>query len=159
MTVSVRLEPMTADQYASYRTSAESHYAESVAGSGAMSLENARAKAAEDFARLLPDGLDTEGHELFTAYDGDDPVGMLWLHFDRKPDGEHVFGYDFSVREELRRHGYGKAVMVAAEQLCRDRGVLSVGLSVFGNNTGARALYEQMGYEATSIQMRKWLSR
>jgi hypothetical protein len=33
-----------------------------------------------------------------------------------------------------------------------------VGLSVFGNNTGARALYEQMGYEATSIQMRKWLS-
>jgi ribosomal protein S18 acetylase RimI-like enzyme len=149
---------MTVGQYAEYRVGAETHYAESVAGSGSMSLENARQKAADDFARLLPDGLATEGHELFTVYDGDDPVGMLWLHFERKPDGEHAFGYDFSVREDLRRHGYGRAVMVAAERLCRDRGVLSVGLNVFGNNTGARALYEQMGYEPTSIQMRKWLS-
>jgi GNAT superfamily N-acetyltransferase len=84
---------------------------------------------------------------------------MLWLHLEQKSDGLHAFGYDFSVRDELRRQGYGRAVMVAAEAVCRDRGVVSVGLNVFGFNEGARALYEQMGFETAAILMRKQLER
>jgi GNAT superfamily N-acetyltransferase len=157
MTVSVRLEPMTQDQFTAYRAVAEADYAEGIARSGAMSEASARLKATADFARLIPGGLGTADHHFFTAYDGGDQVGMLWLHIEQKPDGAHAFGYDFSVREDLRRSGYGRAIMVAAEQLCRERGVLSVGLSVFGFNAGAQALYEQMGFEVTTTQMRKWL--
>lgn len=82
---------------------------------------------------------------------------MLWLHLEQKSDGPHAFGYDFEVREELRRKGYGRAIMQTAEQVCRELGVVSVGLSVFGFNLGARALYEQMGYEVAAIKMRKRL--
>ena len=62
-----------------------------------------------------------------------------------------------AVREELRRSGYGRAIMVAAEDECRALGVVSVGLNVFGHNRGAQALYEQMGFEVTGIQMSKRL--
>lgn len=156
-TPAVRLEPMTEEQYAAYRLHAEDSYAEGIHRSGAMSLEDARAKSAEDYARLLPDGLATEGHRLWTAYDGDLEVGVLWLAFKDTSEGVSAFGYDFEVREDLRRHGYGRSMMLAAEQVCRELGVVQVGLSVFGDNLGAQSLYEQMGFEVASIQMVKRL--
>ncbi len=152
-----KLEPMTDEQYLRYRQRAEAKYAQDIADSGAMPLPEAQEKAREDYERLLPDGLATEGHRLWTAYDGDDEVGMLWLHLEQKSDGLHAFGYDFEVREDLRRKGYGRAIMQTSEQVCRELGVVSIGLNVFGFNLGARALYEQMGYEVTAIKMRKRL--
>jgi ribosomal protein S18 acetylase RimI-like enzyme len=71
--------------------------------------------------------------------------------------GATAFGYAFEVREEMRRQGYGRAVMVAAEQECRNRGVVAVRLNVFGFNRGAQALYEQMGFEVTNVLMTKRL--
>jgi ribosomal protein S18 acetylase RimI-like enzyme len=162
--VAVRLEPMTEEQYVEYRAAAEVDYGRNIAASGAMVEADARERAAEDFARLLPDGLSSEGHVFFSAYDAaTDPgqdgeaVGMLWLHLEQKSDGWHAFGYDFEVREDLRRQGYGRAVMVAAEQECRARGVVAVRLNVFGFNRGAQALYEQMGFQVTNVLMTKRL--
>lgn len=154
---SVRLEPMTREQYDAYRAVAEDEYAESIARSGSMPEEEARRKSTEDFARILPDGFDSEGHLFWTAYDGDRDVGMLWLKLEDSSEGTTAFGYDFAVKPELRRSGYGRAIMAAAEDECRRRGVVSVGLNVFGDNLGAQALYEQMGFEVTAIQMRKRL--
>lgn len=156
-TPTVRLEPMTEEHYAVYRARAEVTFAEEIAASGAMSIDDARAKSAEDFANLLPDGLATEGNRLWTAYDGDLEVGVLWLAFKESGEGLTAFGFDFEVREDLRRHGYGRAIMLAAEQVCLDLGVVRVGLSVFGNNLGAQALYEQMGFQVSAIQMTKRL--
>ncbi|MEH1057400.1 GNAT family N-acetyltransferase [Micromonospora sp. CPCC 206171] len=153
----IRLEPMTEARYARYRERAEVDYADSIAASGLLPPAEAREKARRDYARLLPDGLRTEGHRLCTAYAGDDEVGVLWLHLEPRSDGLHAFGYDFEVRADLRRRGHGRAMMRAAEQLCRELGVVSIGLNVFGHNLGARALYEQMGYEITSVQMVKRL--
>ncbi|WP_432900491.1 GNAT family N-acetyltransferase [Micromonospora matsumotoense] len=153
----LRLEPMTDEQYLRYRERAEEDYAQNIAASGAMPLPEAQEKARQQYQELLPDGLATEGHRLWTAYDDADEVGMLWLHLEQKSDGLHAFGYDFEVREELRRQGYGRAIIEAAERLCREWGVVAIGLSVFGFNSGARALYEQMGFEVTAIRMAKRL--
>ncbi len=158
--VSVRLEPMSRDEYDAYRVTAERDYADSFRDSGALPEAEAVERAAGDYARILPDGFDTEGHLFWTAYDaagGDGAVGMLWLHLRPTSEGLTAFGYDFAVREELRRSGYGRAIMVAAEAECRALGVVSVGLNVFGHNRGAQALYEQMGFDVTGIQMSKRL--
>jgi ribosomal protein S18 acetylase RimI-like enzyme len=148
---------MTREEYDAYRVLAEDEYAESIARSGLMPEAEARRKSTEDFARILPDGFDSEGHLFWTAYDGDRDVGMLWLKLEDSSEGTTAFGYDFAVKPELRRSGYGRAIMAAAEDECRRRGVVSVGLNVFGDNLGAQALYEQMGFEVTAIQMRKRL--
>ncbi|SCL67541.1 Acetyltransferase, GNAT family [Micromonospora peucetia] len=148
---------MTDEQYLRYRQQAETNYARNISDSGAMPVQEAQQKAQEEYAKLLPDGLATPDHHLWTAYDGDDEVGMLWLHVEQKSDGAHAFGYDFEVRADLRRKGHGRAMIEAAEKWCREEGVVSIGLSVFGFNLPARTLYEQMGFEATAIQMRKRL--
>jgi ribosomal protein S18 acetylase RimI-like enzyme len=148
---------MTREEYDAYRVLAEDEYAESIARSGLMPEAEARRKSREDFARILPDGFDSEGHLFWTAYDGGRDVGMLWLKLEHSSEGTIAFGYDFAVKPELRRSGYGRAIMAAAEDECRRRGVVSVGLNVFGDNLAAQALYEQMGFQVTAIQMRKRL--
>ncbi|KAB1152048.1 GNAT family N-acetyltransferase [Micromonospora sp. AMSO12t] len=153
----LRLEPMTAEQYLRYRRRAEASYAQHIAESGALPAPEAERKAQEDYATLLPDGLATPGHHLWTVHDGDDEVGMFWLHVEQKSDGPHAFCYDVEVRPEVRRRGHGRAMFQAVEQRCREWGVVSIGLSVFGFNLPARRLYEQLGFEATAIQMRKRL--
>jgi GNAT superfamily N-acetyltransferase len=149
---------MSEEQYAEFRERNELSYATNIAASGAMPLPEARRKSAEDHQRLLSDGLRTPGHYLWTAYEGDQPVGDLWLHVEAKSDGLHALGYAFEVRQELRRRGYGRAITLAAEQKCREMNVVSIGLTVFGFNRAAQSLYEDLGFEVTAIQMRKRMS-
>jgi len=147
----VELRPMTPERYRSFRVDQEASYARNIEQSGAFGAAQARAKAADDFARLLHAGLGTPGHRIWTGHDADGTeVGVLWVHLADRSDGTEAFGYDFEVREDLRRHGYGRAMMLAAEDLLRGIGVVTVGLSVFGFNDGARALYEQQGFTVTS---------
>ncbi|WDZ84916.1 GNAT family N-acetyltransferase [Micromonospora cathayae] len=153
----LRLEPMTEEQYARYSARAEADYAQSIVASGAMALPEATEKARADYRRLLPDGLGTAGHRLWTVYDGDVEVGLAWVGTERKSDGPHAFVYDVEVHEGLRRRGYGRGIMQAVDRWCREAGVVAVGLNVFGHNTGARALYEELGYQVVSVQMRKLL--
>ena len=89
----VRLEPMSDQEYAEFRERSEVSYAAEIAASRAVPLPEARRQAAEDHERLLPEGVRTPGHYLWTAYEGDEPVGDLWLHVETKPDGLHAFGY------------------------------------------------------------------
>lgn len=154
---SVRLVPMTPERFATYRQSAESAYADDIAASGMLPRREAVEKAAADFDQSLPEGVDTPDHQLWVAMDADEEVGVIWLGFVEKSDGLHAFGYDFLVTASRRRRGYGRAIATAALDVCRGRGVVEVGLSVFGFNAGARALYEQLGFEVTSTQMRKRL--
>ena len=149
----VDLRDMTPAEYAVFRPHLEQDYAANIAASGAKSDEEARVKAADDLDRLLPDGLATAGHRLWTAYDGTDAVGVVWVQLQDRSDGLHAFGYELEVREDLRRRGYGRAVVAAAFRACRDLGVQTVGLSVFGFNAGARALYEELGFRLTAQTM------
>jgi ribosomal protein S18 acetylase RimI-like enzyme len=148
---------MTDEQYRAYRDTAEDGYAKHIAESGLMAWPDAVQKASEDFTRLLPDGLATADSYLWTAYDGAAEVGMLWLLIETRSDGRRAFVGDVRVRAEVRRRGYGEAIMTAAEALGRERGATTIALNVFGNNVGARALYEGLGYETTAVQMRKLL--
>jgi GNAT superfamily N-acetyltransferase len=128
----VHLEPMSDEEYAEFRERSEVSYAAQIAASRAVSLPEARRHAAEDHERLLPEGVRTPDHYLWTAYEGGEPVGHLWLHVETKPDGRDAFGYGIEVRPELRRRGYGRAITAAAEQKCGEMNVVSIGLTVFG---------------------------
>jgi ribosomal protein S18 acetylase RimI-like enzyme len=148
----VRLEPMTEDEYKPWRAEGEAHYARSVAAAGA-SAQDAVRNAAETYARLLPDEFATPDHHFWYAYDGDRRVGFLWV----KVTGATAFVYNVAVEEDVRRRGYGRAIMLAAERWCHDRGLTSIGLHVFAHNAGARALYEQLGFTETGRNMAKEL--
>ena len=146
----VRLEPMTEDQYQRWRAEAEAHYARSLAASGQPEHEAAR-NAAGTYARLLPDGFATPGNHFWYAHDGDRRVGFLWLTVTH----DAAFVHNVAVEPDLRRRGYGRAIMLAAERWCHDNGLSRIGLHVFAHNAGARALYEQLGFAETGRNMAK----
>ncbi|GAA0495750.1 putative N-acetyltransferase YycN [Paractinoplanes deccanensis] len=148
----VRLEPMTEDEYKPWRAEAEAHYARSAVASGQSEQDAARA-AADTYARLLPGEFDTPGNHFWYAYDGDRRVGFLWI----KVDHSTAFVHNVAVEAGLRRRGYGRAIMLAAERWCHDNGLTRMSLHVFAHNTGARALYEQLGFAETGRNMAKAL--
>lgn len=151
----VELRPMTPGEYVVFRPRLEADYAANLARSGVMPVAEARRKAADELTALLPHGRLSEGHLLWTAYDGTRAVGEAWVHLRPRSDGLHAFGYQLEVREDLRCQGYGRAVVTAALRECRKRGALSAGLTVFGFNEGARRIYEALGFELTAQTMSK----
>ncbi len=144
----VTLRPMTRDAYEVFRAGQEVVYAAELARSGTVPEAEARQQADAEMAELLPDGWDTPDQLLYTGFVGSVPVGYLWLQEETDSAGLHVFVCDVTVYEQLRRRGHGRTMMRAAERICRQRGAVSVRLSVFGFNHAARALYDQLGYQA-----------
>lgn len=120
--------------------------------------EEARRIADEQHATLFPGGRPAPGHRLFRLMEDDEPVGWLWIG-PRTPDHpEDCWVWDVVVDEPHRGRGLGRAAMLLAEEEARASGAGEIGLNVFGCNTVARRLYESLGYETVSMQMRKQLS-
>lgn len=109
------------------------------------SPEQAAAVVRRQDAELLPQGHRTPRQHLFTAVvDGVD-VGTLWLST-RRP---MVWVCDVVVAVQHRRRGHGAALMRAAAAWSSEHGAHAIGLNVFADNHGARALYDRLGFHVT----------
>lgn len=157
----VHLVPMTETQFQSYLDTAVEDYAQGHLKSGDCAPEDALRLAQEDYQKLLPDGLQSKDHFLFSihddALDKDEIIGMVWLGVIGKRVVKSAFIYDISIREDLRHKGYGRKVMERVEELVQEMGIDTIRLHVFGHNHAARTLYEKMGYQITGIGMTKTL--
>ncbi len=152
------LRPMTVAEYDAWYPGAVSKYAEHHIRAGSMPADKAHDIAARQFAELLPDGVATEAHHLLVGEAGGAPIGMLWLNIRTGGERASAFEYDVVVDKDMRRRGYGRALMVAAESYLAPRGATAIKLHVFGDNTTALHLYESLGYVATNINMTKALT-
>jgi ribosomal protein S18 acetylase RimI-like enzyme len=115
----------------------------------AESLERSR----KEFEELLPLGLKSEENFLYTLYDDQQAVGMIWM----KTASTSGFIYEVYIEEKFRGRGYGRSIMLLLEEKAREMGLKSLGLHVFGSNQVARRLYEAVGYEVTNVNMKKTL--
>jgi ribosomal protein S18 acetylase RimI-like enzyme len=129
-------------------------YAEQHAVSGSRPAEKSLELAHQEFAELLPDGVETDQQHLLVATLDGHRIGIVWLNI--PPDGPASV-YDVEVEPALRGKGYGRAVMLVAESYARSHGATTLRLHVFGGNTVARSLYESLGYETTNVMMSKSL--
>ncbi len=152
--MTLTMVPMTPPEYEGWRATAISGYAQEFVDSGILDAEAAEERAHKDFDDLLPDGLATKNHLLWTAHDGDTVVGTIWVALmpDRNPP--HSYVYSLDVDAAHRRRGYGQAIMEAAMQECRHRGIGTMGLNVFGHNETARRLYERLGFQVAATNMK-----
>lgn len=156
MTLSLR--PMTDDEFATFRAQMVDSYSVDVARLKGLSAEDGYADAARQTDVLLPAGCATPGQLLFVAVDGAGAVvATLWLAT-TTPNGTAAgWIYDITVDESHRGKGYGREIMLLAEQQCRQLELPSMHLNVFGPNVVARRLYESLGYEITAQTMAKRL--
>ena len=153
------LAEMPRERFAGYRDHLVRDYAREKDRAGAWSSEEAPRRAAEDVDGLLPKGTNTEGHYLYLLRDRAtaEEVGIVWIAVRDSEVGRSVWVYDIQVHEPFRRRGHATRALRAIESAARDLGADSVGLHVFGHNCAARALYERLGYETTSVVMHRRL--
>lgn len=145
----VDVSPMTPERFPVFAAASEEGFAHDLVESGRYTPEEAVAESHRQMVAELPDGLDTAGQEFFTASVDGTEVGTLWLGMRRRDGRPQAFILDIEVAAGHRRRGYGRELMHAAEREARRLGAESIGLHVFGFNTGAVRLYEQLGYRRT----------
>jgi ribosomal protein S18 acetylase RimI-like enzyme len=154
------LGPPSQDEFEQWLPRQEAAYAREIAESGAMPAAAAAEKARLDTARRFSSGPGSPGQLLFRLMAGDQPVGWLWLNVP-VIGGDPLMAWvnDIEVDPGYRGRGYGRAAMLLAEREARARGMTSLGLNVHGQNTAARSLYDSLGYQVMTQQMRKPLLR
>ncbi len=155
----VKLAAMTEQTFVDYLATAAQDYAAEKVRAGNWSAEEALVRAEQDLKKLLPGGVRSKDQYLFSILDDatSAPLGMIWFAVMRHGPRAQAFIYDFIIDEAHRRRGYGRQAMLAVEQEVKKLGLDTISLHVFGHNHAARALYEQLGYETTNINMSKKL--
>jgi ribosomal protein S18 acetylase RimI-like enzyme len=150
------LEPMTQARYEAWLVATIREYAAEKVASGNYAEDGALERSKAEFDALLPQGLQTPGHQIVSMVDdaGQD-VGYVWWTIEDRPVGKVVFIYDIAVDAEHRRKGHAQAALAEAERFAGEHGCIGVMLHVFGSNTGARQLYRKAGYEETNVIMLK----
>jgi ribosomal protein S18 acetylase RimI-like enzyme len=154
----VNLTPMTEAEFQAFLQPAIEEYGQENVKSGHWRAEEATEKSAQEFRQLLPDGLATPDHHLFSVKDEHgESVGVLWFAVTERGGKRGAFIYDVRIYEQFQRRGYATQAFYALEALARDMGLAAISLHVFGHNTGARALYEKLGFVAKSVFMSKMI--
>lgn len=150
------LRPLTDEEISEFIERQAEQYVEERVRSGERP-DTARRIAGEQSRALFPEGVPADGQLLFRVLDDEGTaIGMLWIGPQRPADQPGAFWVFYVRIEEAHRgKGYGRLAMELAESEARSRGASELGLNVFGHNQVARHLYESMGYNATSIRMKK----
>ncbi|BFP56558.1 GNAT family N-acetyltransferase [Streptomyces griseus] len=155
--VGLTARAMSEEEFAAWRQEALLAYAQDWIDRG-VEPEQARRKSEADHAAHLPDGLATEGVRFDVLVHAGEVVGHVWVALrELPPGGPAGFVFDVEVREEHRGRGYGRALMLLAEDTTRACGADRLGLHVFASNTPALRLYESLGYTTTRYNLAKAL--
>ncbi|MFD9129045.1 GNAT family N-acetyltransferase [Kitasatospora sp. NPDC059571] len=141
---SLTYRPLTAAEYPAWLTAQEDGYVADIVRAGALDPAQARAKSDRDFARLLPQGVATEGHAFIVLEHDGEPVGTGWLHHGFLPGV--TFGYSLEVHPEHRGRGHGHTAMAVGERATAAAGDDTLLFNVFGGNEVAMNLYTAAGY-------------
>jgi ribosomal protein S18 acetylase RimI-like enzyme len=155
----VTLPPMPEDVWDAWCAASIRGYASDMVRVGTWPAEGAEARAESRFARVVPAGRATAGHEFRSIMnDAGETVGALWF----APDGEigrgTAFIWDIVIRPEYRGRGYGRAAREALEAFVGALGYDAIRLHVFGDNDAAHHLYRSVGYSETDVSMVKRLA-
>lgn len=148
----ITLEPMTDETFAAWMPATWASYRQELIASG-LSEAAADENIAQNVKVTMPDGVLAPGQHVFSVCDGVEPVGAVWL----AERANEWFIYDIEIDAEHRGKGYGREAMRRIEEFVRAHAGTTIGLSVFGFNEVARALYTSEGYETTRLSMQKRL--
>ena len=155
-----RLEPMTQARYDAWLVDTIREYAAEKVAAGNEPEEGSLERSRAAFEELLPQGLQTPGHEVRSIVDdAGQAVGYAWFTQEVRPAGRVVFIYDIAVDPEFRRRGHAQAALAEIEEYARANDCIGVMLHVFGGNEGARRLYRSSGYLETNVMMLKRVDR
>jgi ribosomal protein S18 acetylase RimI-like enzyme len=147
-----RGRPMTREEYGLWEDRGTEDFILSWTERGVPEAE-ARTRALQSNADLLPDGLAT-ADMLFNVLEHEGTVvGTLWTG----PRDGKAFVYKVESDARHRGKGHGRSLMLLAEGQGIAAGLPAIRLNVFQGNTPAERLYESLGYETVTYHLYKSL--
>lgn len=149
----IELRNMSEVEYEKFLARSIVEFAKSKEEAEDMSAEAALELSNRTFHELLPSGLQTPDHYLYSYSLEDECVGNLWL----AKRGDGCFIYELYLKAHLRGKGLGKQLMDLIDDKAKELGFKTIRLHVFGFNKVAIRLYESAGYSVTNINMVKYL--
>lgn len=157
MSQTTTLVPMAQAEFLAFVEETVPAYAADKVACGQWREAEALALSRKEFAELLPQGLATPGHHLYTLHDAasGDAVGRLWIAEQQRAGSLVAYVYDIAIAPAHRRKGHATRAFEALEAETRALGLEGIALHVFGHNRDAQALYEKLGYRPTNIHMFK----
>lgn len=153
------LRPMMPSEFPSYYEKEVLLYADAKVLAGRATPQEAMKESIQEIAKLLPDGLESEGQYIFVAEINNERVGTVWIEINLEAEIPRAFGLDIEISQSLRGQGLGRALLLAALAECRKLGARGLALSVFGYNFVARNLYLSLGFEVVEEMKKKNLLR
>jgi GNAT superfamily N-acetyltransferase len=155
----VTLSAMSEDEFPEFVETTVREYAKENVQAGYWSPQGSLERSRREVERLLPQGVGTEGHHLYTVRDvaSREGVGHLWLRAEEGPGGGAGFVFAVYLRPEHRGQGFGSATMRALDLEADRLGMRSLALHVFSSNGVAVHLYQSSGYCTKSMNMVKSL--
>ncbi len=154
--MTVQLQAMPTERIADWLVVSNEEYRLSRIAAG-ESPELAAQRAEESSAQHFPNGMPLPLHQVCDIVDGEEIVGYLWIG-PQTGSTTDWWVWDVEIDAAHRRKGYARDALLLGEIEARARGALTIGLNVFGFNTGAQALYESLGYGVSAINMSKKLN-
>lgn len=154
----IKLVPKTEKEFQIYLKEGTATYAEDNVKAGYWKKTEALKKSIEAYNQLLPKGLATPGHHLFTITTDDrKSVGTIWLAEDHRSETPAGYIYHLFIKERYRRKGFATQAMLLLEEKAKQLGLKVLYLNVHACNMNAQHLYEKLGYQITSMHMAKQL--
>jgi ribosomal protein S18 acetylase RimI-like enzyme len=151
-----RLEAMDEATFVAWRETTKREYAAEKVKAGNYPEAGAEDLAEAEFAKLLPNGRLTAGHEIRSMVnDAGEKVGYAWFTIENRDVGRIVFIYDLAVDPAQWRQGYARLALAEIDAYARDHDCMGVMLHVFGDNEAARRLYRSAGFLETNVIMLK----
>lgn len=153
----MRLRPMLEHEYPAYLEYFIPEYAEEIASNYRLSLDDSRARAKQEMAEYLPEGIHTPGQVLVCLCteinSTEQHVGYLWY----KPDSllRTVFIYDFHIFGHHQGQDLAKKALSVFEQGLQAQNFTEIKLRVAGDNPRAQHVYQASGFGITGINMSK----
>jgi RimJ/RimL family protein N-acetyltransferase len=96
-----------------------------------------------------------DGLALVAEADGD-VIGTVQISMERNVVSSHVGTLSIVVADGWREVGIGSAMVQAAQEWARQKGLLKVSLAVFPDNERAIAVYERAGFVREGLRRRQY---
>jgi len=148
------LKPVQVDELSAYFDNLWKDYRVEFIEAG-FSTEYADENIESSKKQYFPKGKLAPGNHLFYAFNDGVKVGKLWLCSVEREGKTEWSVYDIETFDGFRGKGFGRSIMLEAENFVRSKNGASISLSVFGNNIVARKLYDSLHYETIRVGMKK----
>jgi ribosomal protein S18 acetylase RimI-like enzyme len=149
MAMLVVLAPLTLEEQRAFTSALVADYVDSLVGRGeaadpVVALARAQAEIEAEIEAAV------QAREQFWAAHNAEGATVGWLWVKCSLEGlppSAAFLYQLLVKAQVRRQGYGTAMLAALEDVLAAGGLLELRLNVWDTNEAGRRLYERVGYK------------